>query len=318
MITQVKALLEDTFDFVGTVSMASYLEALKNQSFYDAYRLDESLRDYQTIAVVGLAYPDQTVPYKGKGYGILSRYSYGTDYHIVMNDRFKSLHHAFNTMNVKSQSFVDVSPINERLAASLTHQGYIGKNQAFIHKDFGPYVYLGTVLLDVDMADDVFPIDDCLDCRKCIDACPTDALNDGFDQTKCLSHITQAKQALSSEEISHIQKMVYGCDVCYQVCPKRLDVKRVCHPEFEPSGIENVDLIKLLQMSNKEYQAIYKNNASSWRGATIIRRNALAILYHQNHQASIPVIKESLKRYPVDWYQKTAQTILKKFKEKKS
>jgi epoxyqueuosine reductase len=318
MITRVKALLEDTFDFVGYVSMPVYLEALKNQSFCDEYTLDESLTHYHTIAVVGLAYPDEPVPLKGKGYGLLSRYSYGTDYHIVMRKRFESLIQPFRTLNIQSQSFVDVSPINERLAASLTHQGYIGKNQAFIHKDFGPYVYLGAVLLDVDIKDDVFLIDDCLDCHKCIDACPTGALNDGFDQSRCLSHITQTKEPLSLDDISHIRKMVYGCDVCYQVCPKRHNVQRVYHPEFEPSGIENVDLIKLLQMSNKEYQAMFKNNASSWRGATVIRRNALAILYNQNHHDSIPIIKESLKRYQVDWYQKTAQKILSKFKEKKS
>ncbi|MEC9485804.1 MAG: QueG-associated DUF1730 domain-containing protein [Candidatus Izemoplasma sp.] len=304
-------------DFVGYVSVKEYIEkrqALNKRDQFDDYA---ALKPYQTIAVVGLAYPKQEVQFKGKGYGLLSRYSYGTDYHSVFREKLKQIDTLLDSSGVRSYSSVDISPIDERFAAALTHQGFRGKNQAFIHKDFGPYVYLATILIDVDIDDPYHVVDNCGSCTACIDACPTGALDEGFNQSLCLSHISQEKRSLTRAEIPHFKTMVYGCDICYKVCPKSKGIDIHRHPEFEPTGIENVNLIELLSVSNKTYLKDYGNNASSWRGATVIRRNALALLYNQNVKKAIPFIKESMTKYHSAWYQETAKTILQLFKEKK-
>merc|ERR1711879_247339 len=207
----------------------------------------------------------------------------------------------------------DSEEINERLAASLTYEGFIGKNQAFIHKEFGPYVYLGSVLLPEVITPIQLEVDSCKDCNKCVLACPTGALDNGFEINLCLSHITQAKEPLSDFHIDHIKKMVYGCDVCYQVCPKTHTDLIPKHNVFMPTGIENVNLIELLTMSNKDYMRKYKDNASSWRGASVLKKNALSILYHQNVQEAIPFINKSIEQIEADWYQKSALKILEKF-----
>ena len=315
MEQDVTKLLLDYVDFVGYTSVKEYID--KRQSFHknDSFDNYEDIRGYKTIAVVGLAYPKKEVPFKGKGYGLLSRYSYGTDYHIEFRHRLKTIDLLLNQMDINTYSSVDISPIDERFATSLTHQGFIGKNRAFIHKEFGPYVYLATILMDVDIKDTFYPVDNCGSCTQCIDACPTGALDHGFDRQKCLSHISQEKKALSVSEISYFKTMVYGCDICYKVCPKSRGIDTHLHEAFEPVGIENVNLVSLLNMSNKEYKKIYGNNASSWRGPTIIRRNALALLYNQGVRDAIPEIEQSLKKYTAPWYQDTANTILKLFKE---
>ena len=311
MVEKITKLLNDQFDFVGYTSLNSYQKALEKYQFYQ--RFDKINHDaYETIAVVGLAYPKEPVLFKGKGYGLLSRYSYGTDYHQVFKRKFEEIKKSFPSLYCD----VDSQFINERLAASLTHQGYIGKNQAFIHKDFGPYVFLATILLPFTVEETVLDIDSCGACNKCVQACPTGALDNGFNIERCLSHITQSKTVLEDFHIENIKRMVYGCDICYQVCPKTKSINIPKHKEFMPSGIENVDLIELLNMSNKSYMQTYGRNASSWRGASVIKKNALAILYNQNVEEAIPVIKNSIKQIDAEWYTASALKILDKFKER--
>lgn len=310
MMNDTKKLFLTHFDFVAYVSIKTYEDALSKHHFNQ--RLSTiNTSQYKTIAVVGLAYAKEPVKFKGKGYGVLSRYSYGTDYHKVFKDRFEKI----NQLHPEYLCLVDSEVINERLAAALTYEGFIGKNQAFIHKEYGPYVYLGTILIPDDINVPFMEVDSCKDCNKCVEACPTGALDNGFNLNRCLSQITQAKAPLEEFHIKHIRKMVYGCDVCYQVCPKTNADLIPKHPEFMPTGIENIDLLELLSMSNKSYYNKFKNNASSWRGATVIKKNALSILYNQNVVEAIPIIKQSIQQIDADWYQSSARTILEKFKE---
>lgn len=312
----VKQIILNNVDFVGFVPVKTYIERRSSLQINDGFDQYDKIMPFQTIAVLGLAYPKQEVTYKGKGYGLLSRYSYGTDYHIVFRKKIRTIDTALQKHNINTFGSVDVSPVDERFAAALTSQGYIGKNQAFIQKDYGPYVYLATILLDIDVQDERYLIDDCGDCRQCIDACPSGALDYGFEREKCLSYVTQKKEVLTDTEIPLLKTMVYGCDICYKVCPKSTGIDAHLHPEFEPSGIENVDLINLLQRSNKVYYQDYDSNASSWRGPTVIRRNALALLYNHNMTEAIPDIEASIKIYQAPWYQDTAKKILRLFKEK--
>jgi epoxyqueuosine reductase len=105
--------------------------------------------------------------------------------------------------------------------------------------------------------------------------------------------------------------MVYGCDICQKVCPKNTGVNFKDHPEFEPSGIENINLIDVLEMSNKEYMDMYGRNASSWKGPLVIKRNALCVLGNQGLKNTIPIIKKSMDKYSnVLWYNKTALKVI--------
>ena len=112
--------------------------------------------------------------------------------------------------------------------------------------------------------------------------------------------------------------MIYGCDICQRVCPKNKGINFTHNKEFTPTGIEQVPLHGILQMTNKEYKTIYGKNASSWKGPLIIKRNALCLLMNKKDTSSIPLIRESIDKYSdVLWYNSVAKRVLEKLEVKK-
>jgi epoxyqueuosine reductase len=303
-------ILKQHVEVFGSVSIENYIEKLEDEfgikpdlTFFDGY---------QTIITLGIGYPSKPTKFSGKGFGILSRYSYGTDYHIVFDKIISNIIKELKILGIKAKGNVDISPLHERFAAKCSSLGFIGKNDFLIHKEYGSYLYLGTILVNNDVQIEQSIVDDCGDCTICIDACPSDALTNGFEESKCISGISQEKIPFSIDEIKYFKTMIYGCDICQRVCPKNKGVNFTKHQEFEPSGIENINLLELLEMSNKEYMAIYKNNASSWRGPLVLKRNALCLLANQKQYGAIDKIKESKMKYKsVLWYNKTADLVIK-------
>lgn len=295
----------------GFVSTHEYLEKRRSLGIKDPFKFLGNLDKYKTIITLGISYPSEEVKYKGKGYGILSRYSYNLDYHTVFSVILESITKELINAGIKCHGSVDISDIDERYASFLAKMGFLGKNQFLINRKYGSYMYLATILIDHDISKNNIVLDDCGDCTICIDACPSNALDNGFSPELCISSITQEKKELSNTEISYLKTMVYGCDICQKVCPKNKGVNFKIHPEFEPSEIENINLVKLLEMSNKEYNDIYRDNASSWKGALVIKRNALCLLSNQGIVSAIPVIKKSMNKYSnVLWYNKTALKVI--------
>jgi len=311
MKEKVSNILSKYVEVYGFVSTSNYLEKRKSLGIKDSFNFLGNLDNYKTIITLGISYPSEELRYKGKGYGILSRYSYNLDYHGVFKGILESITKELTNGGIDSHASVDISDIDERYASYLARMGFLGKNQFLINKEYGSYLYLATILIDKEIDEDKVTLDDCGDCTICIDACPTSALDNGFNPHLCISSFSQEKRELSNKEIGHLKTMVYGCDICQKVCPKNTGINFKSHPEFEPSGIENIDLLQVLEMSNKEYNDIYKDNASSWRGPLVIKRNALCLLGNQGVVNAIPIIKKSMDKYSnVLWYNKTALKVI--------
>lgn len=312
----IEQILEKHIDAYSYVSTKEYLltrKSLQKNDLYDDYSI---LDGYQTIITIGLSYPSNHLSYQ-KGFGRLSRYSYGTDYHIVMRERLREIELELGTLGVKTFASVDTGPIDERWASYVSGLGMLGKNQYLIHKRYGGYLYLATILIDVDIEKEFTVLDTCGACDLCVRACPTNALDGGFIQELCISETTQSKKELTDIEMKHINTLVYGCDICQRVCPKNSGINFTHNVEFNPTGIEQVPLKDILKMSNKEYFKIYGNNASSWKGPLIIKRNALCLLMNKGDTTSIPLIRESIDKYSdVLWYNSVAKRVLEKLEVK--
>jgi epoxyqueuosine reductase len=303
----------DDYAFVSTEEYQSTRESLQRKDLYDSY---DFLKPYQTMIMVVLAYPSKQVPYK-KGFGKLSRYSYGTDYHLVFKERLDHIEKELKNLGLSTFASVDTGPVDERWAAHLSGLGMLGKNQFLIHKKYGGYVFLASILIDYSIEKDFRVLDTCGDCTLCIKACPTNALDGGFIKDRCISEVSQSKKELSMKEMKHINTLIYGCDICQVVCPKNKGIDYHIHKEFEPTGIEHVPLQDVIKMTNKDYYNLYKNNASSWRGPLIIKRNALCLLMNKKDTTSIPIIKESMVKYKdVMWYNNVARKVLKELEVK--
>ena len=212
---------------------------------------------------------------------------------------------------------VDNHPLDERLAATLSGIGYFAKNQLIINQEYGSYIFLGYVLLDIPIEDEItYQIgDNCGDCRKCIDACPTNALSEnGYIQERCMSHYNQTKRVLSIDEIKSNYSL-FGCDICQLVCPKNISKGTIIHPEFELSGKEAVSILDLFTLSQKDFYLKYKDMAYLWKGKTILMRNALAILLKQNNSTYNDLIENSIHQFQMPWYKETAEMILEQLKK---
>lgn len=310
----INSIIEKYTDVYGYLSVNQYVnEHMKNSTHgrFDNYAF---LSEYKTIITLCFPYPKKEEEYLGKGYGMFARFSYSNDYHKVIIKKLNSIIEELKTLNIQSHGSVDVSKIDEKYAASLSGLGYFGKHSILIHPKYGSYMFLSTILIDKEIQNDPILLDnDCGDCTKCIDACPSNALDDGFHRELCISHLSQTKMEFNEKEISYFKKYIYGCDICLKACPKNKGIDYHIIEEFEPNGIENVLLEDLLLMSKKEFKNRFGNNTSHWIGVSTMRRNALCIIGNQNLVELIPKIKKSKSVYKDNlWYNKTADKVLKK------
>jgi epoxyqueuosine reductase len=156
----------------------------------------------------------------------ISKYAYGQDYHEVIRAKLKQLL-AFikeEIGQVNGRGFVDSAPVLERSWAVKSGLGWIGKNGNLINKSSGSFFFLSTLITDLSLQyDDPFAKDYCGTCRKCIEACPTEAIKENkvVDGSKCISYFTiELKDLIIPEEQKgKFNNWMFGCDICQDVCP---------------------------------------------------------------------------------------------------
>lgn len=207
----------------------------------------------------------------------LSRYTWATDYHLVINEYLKKLIEKLQIINTDSQFSIhcDTSPLADRYMAYLAGLGFYGKNNCFISPKWGSYVMIGTILTTLELEPDTPLTQSCMGCNHCITACLGQCLgHDEFKFDTCKSYLTQKKGELTSEEEHIIAKtpLVFGCDVCQEVCPHNKDIPTTPIPEFQ-SVEPYIDIDELYSLTNKEFKAKYGHRAFSWRGKKILIRN---------------------------------------------
>lgn len=207
----------------------------------------------------------------------LSRYTWAKDYHLVINEYLKKLIEKLQIMNTDAQFSIhcDTSPLADRYMAYLAGLGFYGKNNCFISPKWGSYVVIGTILTTLELEPNTPLTQSCMGCNRCITACLGQCLGlDEFKFDTCKSYLTQKKGELTSEEEHIIAKtpLVFGCDVCQEVCPHNKDISTTPIPEFQ-SVEPYIDRDELDSLTNKEFKAKYGHRAFSWRGKKILIRN---------------------------------------------
>ena len=176
---------------------------------------------------------------------------------------------------------VDANQHVDREGAAQAGIGFYGKNTMLITRRHGSWVVLGTLITDVELEASPPLGLDCGECRLCIDACPTGALDEPgvLDAGRCLSYWTQAPAPIPEEYRESLGSMVYGCDICQDVCPWNRGVEKRRRGEEPPhGGGPSVSLAEWLEGDGEElvrrYERLYvPKNDPRW-----LRRNALVAL----------------------------------------
>lgn len=197
-------------------------------------------------------YPAQ----RGEGDLKISKYAYGQDYHNVIRASLKAvIAEAQSTIGAfNGRGFVDSAPVLERSWAQRSGLGWIGKNGNLITKGSGSFYFIATLITDLDLDyDDPFAKDYCGSCRRCIEACPTEAIGENkvVNGSKCISYFTiELKgEIIPGEMKGKFDNWLFGCDTCQDVCPWN----RFSSPHHE-SGFS--PLPEILNFTTKEWEEL--------------------------------------------------------------
>jgi epoxyqueuosine reductase len=227
------------------------------------------------------------------GRGVFSIYVHGEDYHRVMERMLADLAGRIEEHFPGTRTFAcaDIQPISDRAMALRAGIAWLGKNTFAINPEYGTWVFLGELLTDLEMAPDP-PLETlCGSCTRCIDACPTGALDTPFtlDGNKCLSYLTIEKRGdIPGDSRRKLGLDVYGCDTCQSVCPYNdAATQSMVFDRSRRSPLVDMTLDELVGVTDEEFRVMTKTSAIRRCKAEGLRRNA-------------EVVKENLKSGPIE------------------
>jgi len=211
----------------------------------------------------------------------ISKYAYGKDYHEVIRAKLKKLLEAIEEQvgSLAGRGFVPSAPVLERSWAQRSGLGWIGKNGNLIHKQKGSFLFIATLITDLELEPDApFATDHCGTCTRCIDACPTQAILPGpiIAGDKCISYFTiELKEKLIPEVMKgKFDNWLFGCDTCQDVCPWNRFSQPTHEISFQPiAGLLNLSTRDWEEMTEEVFQKMFSDSPLKRTGFEGIKRN---------------------------------------------
>jgi epoxyqueuosine reductase len=224
-----------------------------------------------------------------------------SDYHKVLLKRLKNLdlqlHEEFGEF--ASRAYVDTGPVVERSLAVAAGLGWTGKNTCLIHPRLGSFGFLAVLLtsLPVEAAKEPSIVPDrCGTCRRCIEACPTDALIGPYqmDATRCIAYLTiEHKGPIAANLMEGMGRQVFGCDICQDVCPWNhkapieTDADLAARPELVNPALE-----WLAAMDERAFERQFNGSPVRRAGFFGLRRNIATAMGNSGQARFLPWLEE--------------------------
>jgi len=239
-----------------------------------------------TVAVVTLTNYFHGPGPPARGQPRVAQYAQSADYHRVLAGRLERLADAIRELapGSKTRGYVDAGPVPERELAQRAGLGWIAKNMMLIHPGIGSFTFIGVVLTDAALTPDLpFQGDRCGTCRRCLDACPTDAFvaPHVMDARRCISYLTiEHRGDFTADERSLVGDWLFGCDVCQDVCPWNVQFARAtADAALAPrSDLTDPDAREFLELDDAAFARRYGDTPFERPGPRGMRRNAAATL----------------------------------------
>ncbi|MEA2718731.1 MAG: epoxyqueuosine reductase [Candidatus Eremiobacteraeota bacterium] len=277
---------------------------LATWSYDDSYASGASdpaalLAGARSVICIAVAYATP-VPRERRGRGRVSAYAWSRDYHRRMQAMLREIAARIDALAGEPVTRVacDTAPLAERAFAARAGLGWIGKHTSLIVHGLGSAVFLGEIVTTLDLEPDAPLRTSCGACTACVDVCPTGALRGDrtMDATRCISDLTQRRDAIPRELRPLLGTWVWGCDLCNDACPPSRNAGRAGDPAFRPLGDDTAepDLQSLLRLRGRAFARV-RETAMGWRGAAVLRRNAAVALGNGLDRADVPALAEALR-----------------------
>lgn len=249
-------------------------------------RLDPRLLVDDAKSVISLAYNYYPEQQQNNDSYKISKYAYGEDYHQVIKEKLRELLANIQQEigEVSGRCFVDSAPILERAWAEKAGLGWNGKHSLLIQKQQGSFFFLAELIVDLELEyDHPTTTNHCGTCTKCIDACPTAAIlpNNTMDASKCISYFTiELKENIPSDYKNQLDDLMFGCDICQDVCPWNRFSKAHHEPLFYPKAA-------ILQFTKRDWEEITEDTFQK-----VFKKSAVKRIKFSGLQRNISFLKD--------------------------
>ena len=211
---------------------------------------------------------------------VLSKYAYGKDYHFVMKEKMNLLFDFIRSIHpaLEGRIFVDSAPVLDRAWAHRAGLGWIGKNSNLISRKAGSFVFIGELILDLELEYNSVPETDfCGSCNRCIEACPTGAIleNRTLDAERCISYQTiENKTEILPALEGKFSNRFFGCDICQDVCPWNHKAQNHMEAEFEPApGLMEMSREDWIKLDREQYKRLFRKSPVKRAGFEKLKGN---------------------------------------------
>jgi epoxyqueuosine reductase len=258
--------------------------------------------DAKSVVVLGLNYGPDADPLESepaRDRANISVYARHRDYHDVLKKKLKSLGRWIaETQKTEVKVFVDTAPVMEKPLAQSGGIGWQGKHTNLVSRELGSWLFLGEVFLALDLEADQAESDHCGECRRCLDACPTQAFPAPYriDARRCISYLTiEHKGPIPRELRPLIGNRIYGCDVCLAVCPWNKFAQAGAQPELKArADLTAPELAELATLDDAAFRQLFAGSPIKRIGRDRFLRNVLIAIGNSGAAGLLPSVLSSL------------------------
>ncbi len=234
--------------------------------------------------------------------GQISRYAWGDDYHELIRKRLLALVQFIKQAaeaELKTRVCVDTAPVIEREYAQKAGIGWIGKNTNLIHWQSGSWYFLSEILVSVALESETPTLrGSCGTCTRCIEECPTDAIIEPnlLDSRLCISYLTiELKESIPKQLRPKMGNLIFGCDICQEVCPWNSKAVPTPEPGFHPRDRNLAPkLLSLIGMTQQEFSRRFKGSPIKRAKRRGFLRNVLVAIGNWGDRRAVPALKSAL------------------------
>ncbi len=258
--------------------------------------------DVRSIILLAMNYGPDSDPLetlKLKDRGNISVYARGKDYHDVVKKKLKQVARDIHrTFGAEVKVFVDTAPVMEKPLAQKSGLGWQGKHTNLVSREFGSWLFLGSIFTTLDLPPDPPEKDHCGSCQKCIDICPTDAFPapNQLDARRCISYLTiEYKGHIAEEFRKPMGNRIYGCDDCLSICPWNKYAQKLDEPAYLPRPeLSFPELGDLMELDDKSFRQVFSGSPIKRIGRDYFIRNVMIAVGNSRNSNFMPQVEQRL------------------------